>query len=93
MVSVQQTDMGKLCFFVGDASQEGFDGATQLPDGLVTSCKGLWDPKFVDGGSNLREAQNQVNHLLKEIQMGKHDECKVWTATNWFSSYVGHSST
>ena len=35
----------------------------------------------MEGGSNLREAQNQVNHLLQEIRMGKHDGCEVWAAT------------
>ncbi len=82
MVPMHPTDKGKLCFFVGDASREGFSGATQFPDGMVTSREGLWDPNFAEGGSNLREAQNQVNHLLQEIQMGKHDGCKVWAATD-----------
>jgi hypothetical protein len=44
--------------------------------------KGLWDPDFAEGDSNLREAQNQVNHLFGEIRMGKHEGCKVWVATN-----------
>jgi hypothetical protein len=67
MLPVQPTDKGKLHFFVGDATQEGFGRATRFPDGTVMSCKGLWDLKFVEGGSNLREAQNQVNHLLEEL--------------------------
>jgi hypothetical protein len=84
MVPVRPTNKGKLHFFVGDASREGFSGATRFPDGTVTPHKGLWDPKFAEGGPNLREAQNQVNHLLEEIRMGKHehDRCKVWAATD-----------
>jgi hypothetical protein len=46
------------------------------------SCEGLWKPDFAGGGSNLREAQNQINHLLHEIRMGMHNGCKVWVATN-----------
>jgi hypothetical protein len=48
----------------------------------MESREGFGDPKFVEGGSNLREAQNQVNHLLQEIRMGKHDGCVVWAATD-----------
>ena len=44
--------------------------------------EGLWDASFAEGGANLREAQNQVNHLLWEITAGKHDECEVWAATD-----------
>jgi hypothetical protein len=44
--------------------------------------EGLWDPEFAKGGLNLREAQNQVNHLLQEIRMGKHDRCEVWAVTD-----------
>jgi hypothetical protein len=73
MVPLWPTDKGKLCFFVRDASREGFGGATQFPDATVATHKELWDPDFAKGGSNLREAQNQVNHLLQEIRMGKHD--------------------
>ncbi len=84
MVPIHPTNKGKLRFFVGDASREGFGGATQYPDGVVSSREGLWDPKFTEGGSNLQEAQNQVNHLLQEIREGLHDGCKVWVATNNF---------
>ncbi len=55
---------------------------TQYPDGVVSSWEGLWDPKFAKGGSNLQEAQNQVNQLLQEIREGLHNGCKVWPATN-----------
>ena len=67
MVPIRPTDKYKLRFFVGDASREGFGGSTQYPDRLVSSREGLWDPEFSEGGSNLREAQNQVNHLIAEI--------------------------
>ncbi len=82
MVPVQPMDKGKCRFFVRDASREDFGVATRFSEGIVLSREGLWDPNFVEGGSNLREAQNQVNHLLQEIRMGKHDGCKVWAATN-----------
>ncbi len=82
MLPICPTDIGKLCFFIGDASREGFGGATQFPDGKITSREGLWDQKFAEGGSNLREAQNQVNHLLHEFIARRHDGCKLWAATN-----------
>ena len=37
MLPICPTYVGKLCFFIGDASQEGFGGATQFPDGTFTS--------------------------------------------------------
>ncbi len=77
MVPIRPTDKHKLQFFVGDASREGFGGSTQYPDGWVSSREGLWDPEFAEGGSNLREAQNQVNHLIAEIRARLHDGCEV----------------
>ena len=56
MIPIQPTDRGKLRFYCGDASPEGFGGATQYPDGTFLAREGLWDPQFADGGSNLREA-------------------------------------
>ena len=82
MVPIRPTDKHKLRFFVGDASREGFGGATQLSDGTIFTREGLWEPDFAAGGSNLREAQNQVNHLLQEIRGGWHDGCKLWAATD-----------
>ena len=82
MVPIRPTDKYILRFFVGDASREGFGGSTQYPGGLVSSREGLWDPEFSEGGSNLREAQNQVNHLIAEIRAGFHDGCEVWAATD-----------
>ncbi len=67
MIPIRPTDKAKLCFFCGDASREGFGGATQYPNGTLTSGEGLWDLQFTEGWSNPREAQNQVNHLLYEI--------------------------
>ncbi len=56
LVPVRPTDKGKLRWFIGDASRNGFGGATQFTNGAVSSCEGLWDSKFAEGGSNLREA-------------------------------------
>ena len=81
-VPIRTTDKRKLRYYVGDASLEGFGGVTQFPNLSMTSREGLWDASFAEGGSNLREAQNQVNHLLWEITAGKHDGCEVWAATN-----------
>jgi hypothetical protein len=67
MLPICPTEVGKLCFVIGDAPQEGFVGATQFPGGTITSREGCWDQKFAEGGSNLREAQNQVNHSPHEI--------------------------
>jgi hypothetical protein len=41
MVPIHSTDKGKLCFFVGDPSCEGFGRANQFPDGMVMSREGL----------------------------------------------------
>ncbi len=82
MVPIRPTDKHKLRFFVGDASQEGFGGATQLLDGTIFTREGLWEPDFAAGGSNLKEAQNQVNYLLQEIRGGWHDGRELWAATN-----------
>ncbi len=37
MVALRSTDKGKLRFYVGDASREGFGGATQFPNGTIIS--------------------------------------------------------
>jgi hypothetical protein len=49
---------------------------------MLTSREGLWDFQFSEGGSNLRKAQNQVNHLLYKIRAGKYDGCELWAATD-----------
>ncbi len=77
MAPVQPTDKRKLRFYVSDASQEGFGSATHFPNGIIMSQESLWDTDFAEGRLNLQEAQNQVNHLLWEIRVGKHDGCKL----------------
>jgi hypothetical protein len=82
MVPIQPTDKRKLRFYIGDASQEGFGGVTQLPNSTIVSQEGLWESGFAQGGSNLQEAWNQVNQSFWEIKAGNHDGCKLWAATN-----------
>ena len=82
MTPIRPTDKRKLRYYVGDASREGFGGATQYPRGDLVTREGLWDSEFAEGGSNLWEAQNQVNHLLQEIRAGEHDGCEIWAATD-----------
>jgi hypothetical protein len=41
MILIRPTDKGKLQFFCRDASCKGFGGATQYPDGTLTSQEGL----------------------------------------------------
>ncbi len=60
-VPIQPTEKRKFRFYIGDMSREGFGGMTQLPDGTIVSREGLWESGFAQGGSNLQEAQNQVN--------------------------------
>ena len=79
---VRPTDKHKLRYVCGDASAEGLSWGTQYPDGALEGRDGLWAPDFALGGSNLREAQNQVNHLLTDIRADKHDGCEVWCATD-----------
>ncbi len=78
---VRPTDKHKLRYVCGDASREGLSWATQYPNGTLEGRDGLWAADFAKGGSNLREAQNQVNHLLLDIKANKHDGCEVWCAT------------
>jgi hypothetical protein len=77
-VPVRPTDAGKIRYVIGDASAEGFGFSTQYPDGTLETRDGLWADEFAQGGSNLREAQNQVNQLLADVRSGKHDGCEVW---------------
>lgn len=69
-------------YYIGDASREGLGGATQYPDGTIRGRRGVWKADFAEGGSNLREAQNQVNHLISEIRAGMHNGCEVWAITD-----------
>ena len=64
---LRPTDKQKLRYTGGDASAEGLSWATQYPDGSLEGRDGLWAPELATGSSNLREAQNQVNHLLSDI--------------------------
>ena len=36
MIPIRPTDRGKLRFYCGDASREGFGGVTQYPDGTLS---------------------------------------------------------
>ena len=82
MTPIRPTDKRKLRYYIGDASREGFGGATQYPNQELVTREGLWVSDFAEGGSNLREAQNQVNHLLHEIRAGEHDGYEIWAATD-----------
>ena len=81
-VPVRPSDRGKLRYHAGDASAEGFAAGTQYPNQVLEGREGLWQPDFALGGSNLREAQNIVNHLLTEIKQGRHDGCEIWSASD-----------
>ena len=86
---IRPTDPGKFRIVIGDASAEGFGAGTQYPDLSFEAREGLWLESFAEGGSNLREAQNIVNHLLREIRSGKHDGCEILQPTdNAVWSYV-----
>ena len=83
-------------YYVGDASREGVGGATQYPDLNIRGRRGVWEPSFAEGGSNLREAQGQVNHLIQEVRAGLHDGCEVWAFTDnacWSAVWLKGLST
>lgn len=67
---------------VGDASAEGFGYGTQFPEEEVVLRDGLWDEVFSFKSSNLREATNIGNNLLRDIESGVHDGCEVWVAVD-----------
>jgi hypothetical protein len=81
-VYIRPSNANKFRYYVGDASAEGFGGATQFPDGTIRGQKGASEQDFAEGGSNLGEAQNQANHLLNEIRSGVHDGCELWAGTD-----------
>jgi hypothetical protein len=83
-------------YYIGDASREGLGGATQYPDGTIRGRRGVWKADFAEGGSNLREAQNQVNHLISEVRAGLHDGCALWAFTDngcWSAVWLNGLST
>ena len=82
VLPLRPTDAHKLRYFAADASAEGFGSVTQYPDLRIEGRDGLWMPAFSEGGSNLREATAQVNHLLGDVKIGKHDGCEIWCATD-----------
>ena len=91
ILHVRPTDAHKLRYFAADASAEGFGSVLQYPDGSTERRDGLWMPSFAKGGSNLREASAQVNHLLNDVRAGCHDGCEVWCATdNVVWSHIWH---
>jgi hypothetical protein len=59
----------------------------------------VWNADFAEGGSNLREAQNQVNNLIREIRAGMHDGrwiCELWAFTDngcWSAVWLKGLST
>ena len=77
MAPLMPTDSHRLRHCVGDISAEGFAIVTQHQDLSTEARDGLCNELFAEGGSNLREAQNFGNHLLHEIEAGKHDSCAV----------------
>ena len=91
VLPVRPTGASKLRYFAADASAEGFGSAMQYPSGATCRRDGLWMPAFAEGGSNLREATAQVNHILSDVREGRHDGCEVWCATdNAVWSHIWH---
>lgn len=82
MIPVRPTEVDKLRYVIADASSEGLGAATQYPELELEGQDGLWLTKFSEGGSNSREAQNIVNHLLFKINADKHTGGEVWCATD-----------
>ena len=75
---IRPSHRNKIRYFIGDASAEGLGSALLSPGSKIVGREGLWEEEFAEGGSNLREAQCQVNHLLTEIEAGLHDGCEIW---------------
>eukprot|EP00986_Skeletonema_menzelii_P016382 scaffold14397_cov80-Skeletonema_menzelii.AAC.1 len=86
----------KIRYFIGDASAEGLGSASLDPGHGLVGREGLWKEDFAAGGSNLREAQCQVNHLLAEIEAGVHDGCEIWAFSDnaiWSMVFTKGSSS
>lgn len=81
-IPIRPTDKHKFRIVIGDASAEGFGVGTQYPDLEFEGRDGLWTKEFGGKPSNLREARNIANHLLRDIRAGKHDGCEVWLCTD-----------
>jgi hypothetical protein len=81
-VYIHPSIANKFRYYVGDASAEGFGGATQFPKGTIRNRQGVWSSEFAAGESILWEAQNQVNHLLNKIRSGCHNGCALWASTD-----------
>jgi len=82
VVPIRPTEMVKLRYAAGDASAEGFAQAVQYPELFIDERDGLWLPEMAEKSSNLREAQNIGNHLLRDIKAGRHNGCEIWQATD-----------
>ena len=52
-VRIRPTDKGKIRYYLGDASAEGFGSGVQYPDLTLEGRDGLWKAGFAKGGSNL----------------------------------------
>jgi hypothetical protein len=95
-VFIHPASANAYSYYIGDASREGLGGAMQYLDGTIRGRRGVWKADFAAGGSNLREAQNQVNHLILEVRSGIHDGCKVWAFTDngcWSAVWLTGLST
>ena len=93
---IRPSHRDKYRYFIGDASAEGLGSAFQYPDLTLHGREGLWEEKFAEGGSNLREAQCQANHMLAEIKAGLHDGCEIWAFSDnaiWSMVFTKGSST
>ena len=96
VVPIRPADKSKLRYHIGDASAEGFGAAIQFPNLLLEGRDGLWHTEFASLGSNMREAQNIVNHLTLEILSGRHDGCEIWSFTDnfvWSAIWLKGSSS
>ena len=95
-IYIRPASSSQYRYYIGDASREGLGGATQFPDGSIKGRRGMWELDFAERGSNLREAANQVNHLLREIRAGMHDGCSIWAFTDngvWSAVWLKGLST
>ena len=93
---IRPSHRNKIRYFIGDASAEGLGSATFNPAQGLVGREGLWEESFAARGSNLREAQCQVNQLLMEVEAGLHDGCEVWAFSDnaiWSAVFCKGSSS